>query len=83
MTNRLPYETIAGQVSEADTFAQLLEYIRLAEEACYVIGHLNKTCGQDLKGQGFLAMGEMLKLTGVNITKLATQAMRSQTGYRQ
>ena len=83
MTNRLTYETKGGQVSEADTFSQLLEYLRLAEEACYVIGHINKTCGQDLKGQGFLAIGEMLKMTHVNVTKLATQSTRSMTGWKQ
>ena len=82
MTNRLPYETVGGVLSESDTFAQLLEYLRMAEEAAYTIGHLNKTCGQDLKGQGFLAIGEMLKLTQINITNLATKAMRSQSGYR-
>jgi hypothetical protein len=27
MTNRLPYETIGGAISEADTFAQLLEHL--------------------------------------------------------
>ena len=76
------YETRSGQVSEADTFSVLLEHLRLAEEACYTIGHLNKTCGQDLKGQGFLAVGEMLKMTCISITNLATKSMRSQSGYR-
>jgi hypothetical protein len=80
--NRHTYETRGGTVSEADTFAQLLEHLRLAEEAAYVIGHLNKTCGQDLKGQGFLAIGEMLKLTQINVTNLATKSLRSQSGYR-
>jgi hypothetical protein len=80
---RLPYETVGGHISEADTFAQLLEHLRLAEEACYVIGHLNKTQSQDLKGQGFLAIGEMLKMTCTNVTKLATGSTKSLTGYKQ
>jgi hypothetical protein len=73
MTNRLPYETIGGAVSEADTFAQLLEYLRLAEEACYTIGHLRKANDDNLSGQGFLAIGEMLKMTERNILALATR----------
>lgn len=81
---RLIYETKGGHVSEADTFAQLLEYLRLAEEACYVIGHLRKA-NDDSKGgvgQGFLAIGEMLKLTQINVTNLATGKVRRSAGYR-
>lgn len=74
---RLPYETRAGQPSEADTFSQLLEYLRLAEEAAYMIGHLNKANDNEIKGQGFLAVGEMLKLTQANLIKLATKSMRT------
>ena len=74
MTNRLDYETRAGQVSEADTFTKLLEYLRLAEESCYTLGHITKAQGSahELRGQGWLAVGEMLKLTQTQITKLAT-----------
>jgi len=81
MTNRLPYETRAGAVSEADTYAQLLEYLRLAEEAAYTIGHLRKANDDELTGQGWLAIGEMLRLTGINVTNLATRKMRSSVGY--
>jgi hypothetical protein len=77
MTNRLPYETIGGAISEADTFAQLLEHLRMAEEAAYMIGHLNKSNDQPIRGQGFLAIGEMLKLTQINVTKLATASVRN------
>ena len=63
MSNRLDYETIAGQVSEADTYAKLMEYLRLAEESCYTLGHITKAQGpaHELKGQGWLAVGELLK----------------------
>ncbi len=81
--NRLEYETRGGNVSEADTFAQLLEYLRLAEEACYVIGHLRKANDDSLTGQGWLGVGEMLKLTQVNVTKLAVASGKLLTGYRQ
>lgn len=82
MTNRLPYSTTAGHVSEADTFAQMLEYLRMAEECAYTIGHLRKANDDELTGQGWLAIGEMLKLTQRNITKLATGALGI-SGWRQ
>lgn len=82
MTNRLPYSTTAGQVSESDTFAQMLEYLRMAEEAAYTIGHLRKANDDNLTGQGWLAIGEMLKLTQRNITKLATGPLGI-SGWRQ
>lgn len=80
--NRLPYETRGGQISEADTFSQLLEHLRLAEEAAYTLGHLSKMQGDDLRGQGFLAIGEMFKLTIINVTNLATKSLRTKAGYR-
>ena len=42
MTNRLPYETIGGNVDESATYGQLAEHLRLASEACMVLGHLKK-----------------------------------------
>ena len=42
MTNRLPYTTTGGTFSADHTFAQLLEYLRMSEEAAYVLGHYYK-----------------------------------------
>jgi hypothetical protein len=78
MANRLKYETKGGQISESDTFAQLLEYLRMAEEACYTLGHIRKANDDNLTGQGFLAVGEMFKLTQHNVIKLATGKIRLQ-----
>jgi hypothetical protein len=72
MTNRLPYETIAGNVSEAATFGQLLEYLRMAEEACYTIGHINKANDDLVRGEGFLKIGKLLAKMRENVTILAT-----------
>lgn len=83
MKNRLDYQTIAGDVSEDLTFLQLLEHLRLAQEACYTLGHLRKSQDDNLLGQGFLAVGEMLKLTVSNVTKLATNRSKAGTGFRQ
>lgn len=83
MKNRLHYETVAGAVSEDLTFLQLLEHLRLAQEACYTLGHLRKSQDDNLLGQGFLAIGEMLKLTINNVTKLATSKGKLSSGFRQ
>lgn len=79
---RFLYPTTAGSPSTDDTFVILIEHVRLAEEAAYALGHLYKAQGDDMKGQGFLAVGEMFKYTVVNITNLATKSMRSQAGFR-
>jgi hypothetical protein len=72
MTNRLPYDTIAGNVSEAGTYAQLTEYLRLAEECCYTIGHLNKANDDMVRGDGFLHIGKLLARMRDSVTILAT-----------
>lgn len=82
MTNRLPYTTTGGHFSADHTFVQLLEYLRMAEEASYALGHWYKMQDDWAKGQGFLAVGEMFKMTQINITNMATKSVRSQAGYR-
>lgn len=83
MTNRLPYETKAGAFSEAETFAQLLEYLRMAEECCYSIGHFRKAQDDEVLGSGWLGVGEMLKVVGTQVTSLATKRIHKSVGYRQ
>jgi hypothetical protein len=76
MANRLTYETRAGHVSEADTFAKMIEYLRMAQECAYTIGHLRKANDEEVTGQGFIAVGEMLKLTQDSLLKLITKSTR-------
>ena len=71
MTNRLPYETIGGNVSEADTFSQLMEYLRLAEEAAYLLGHLRKANDDSAQGDLWLQVGERFKPMQGLVTSLA------------
>lgn len=78
MTNRLPYSTTAGLPSESDTFSQLAEYLRMAEEACYVLGHLRKANDDPTSGDGFLAVGQRLAKTRDLVTQLATGRLRVQ-----
>ena len=73
----MKYETRAGVPSEGDTFAKLLEHLREAQDCAYTIGHLRKANDDKVTGQGWIAVGEMLKLTISNVTKLATAKMSS------
>lgn len=73
---RSEYETRAGYFSEADTYAKLTEYLRLAAESCYAIGHNRKAQGDTMIGQGFLAIGQMLEETCKNVTKLIMRSAR-------
>lgn len=76
MTNRLPYETIAGSLSESVTFGQLIEHLRLGSEAAYALGHYKKANDDDLVGQGFLAVGQLLERAVTQVTQLATKGIR-------
>lgn len=69
-------------LSEADIFSRLLANLRLCEEAAYVLGHYHKAQDDFEKGQGFLAVGEMFKMTILNITNLATGSLRKAGGFK-
>jgi len=73
---RLPIETTAGHFSEADTYLQLIEHLRLAAECAYMLGHYKKENGDELIGQGFLAVGQMWEWNLITITNLATKGIR-------
>lgn len=66
--------------SEADIFSHLLEQLRLAEEASYTLGHFYKAQDDFEHGQGFLAVGEMFKMTQTNVINIATKSMRVKAG---
>lgn len=68
--------------TEADIFSSLLEHLRLSEEAVYILGHFYKSQDDLARGQGMLAIGEMLKMTQVNVTNLATKGLRNAGGFR-
>lgn len=68
--------------TEADIFTRVLENLRMAEEAAYILGHFYKANDDFAHGQGFLAVGEMLKMTQLNITNLATRSLRQAGGFK-
>jgi hypothetical protein len=66
--------------TEADIFSHLLEQLRLAEEASYTLGHFYKAQDDFEHGQGFLAVGEMFKMSQTNVINIATKSMRTKAG---
>lgn len=72
------YETVGGQASEAVTYSRLTEHLRLAAEAAYVLGHLKKANDEELLGQGFLGIGQLLERTVTKVTQLAMKGMKIQ-----
>jgi hypothetical protein len=66
------YETKGGAFSEGETFAQLIEYLRLAAEASYSIGHHNNSHNNTMRGDGFVQVGKMLEQVRMNVTRFAT-----------
>ena len=75
---RLRYETKGGYLSEGETFGQLTEYLRLAAEAAYMIGHLSKENHDTARGNGFLKVAENLEKTRDLVTNLATRSRLAQ-----
>lgn len=68
--------------TETDIFTRVLENLRMAEEAAYILGHFYKANDDFAHGQGFLAVGEMLKMTQINVTNLATRSLRQAGGFK-
>jgi len=73
MPIRLPYETKAGEFSEAESILQLIEHLRLAAEAAYSVGHFRKANDDLLTGQMFLAYGQAFEKACEMISRTATR----------
>jgi hypothetical protein len=76
------YELKAGHLSEGDTYMKIIDLIDQLHTQCSILGHYKKENGDELIGQGFLAVGEMMKMTRITVTNLATGKMRREAGYR-
>jgi hypothetical protein len=68
------YETIGGTISLSDTQAKLVHHLREAQDQAATAGHILKSYGNskdDILGQGWLAVSEMLGNTVLMVTKLS------------
>ena len=53
-------------ISENEIFTRLLERLRMLEEGAFILGHFYKAQDEFEKGHGFLAIGEMFRMTQIN-----------------
>jgi len=58
--------------TKGETFAQLIEHLRLAQEAAAMLGHLYADEDSNMS-HGWLGVSEMLNLTCRNVTSFATR----------
>ena len=78
------YELKGGAFSEGDTFAKIFDLLDQLQTQYNIAGHYIKAQGpaHELKGQGCLAIAEMLKLVRINTINLATGKIRRSAGFR-
>ena len=72
---RLDYQTKAGKVSKADTFMQLIEHLRLAQECCLTLAYLETYeagPNHELLAQGYRGLAQMYDQNVKTVTDLAT-----------
>ena len=58
--------------TSGEAFAKLTEYMRLAQEQCAIIAHLERANSQHQRALMWLAVSENMKKTIYMVTKLAT-----------
>lgn len=71
------YETVRGAPSESMAYAKLIDLLKQAADQAYILGHIIKSQSNDslhqTKGQGFLAIGQLIERTTITITDLAVK----------
>lgn len=68
----MKYETMGGRPSKDHTYAKLVELMREAQDQASLLGHMMKEDGNEVNGQGLLAIGELLGRAATQVQKLAT-----------
>lgn len=79
--NRLDYETIGGSLSPEITFAQLVEYLRLAEEDARSLARARKIASDDSTAFQWLAIANNFAKTQALIATLTKGKTKSSVGY--
>lgn len=77
--NRLHYETLAGRPTKGLVFAQLIEQLRLAQEAAALLGHLHNTEDNQMDkilAHGWLGISELLKRLTHRVTEMAKGSLQ-------
>lgn len=62
--------------TEGETFARMIEHLRLAQECAGTLSHLASANDQRRRAIGWIAVEQQLKLTCAAVTKLAMGMMQ-------
>lgn len=81
MVNRLPYETISGDLSAEITFKQLIEYLILIEEDTRKIANLCSARGDTTSSERWNAIANNFDKVATVVTHLAKGKTSSSIGY--
>jgi hypothetical protein len=82
MTNRLDYETLAGNLDASATFKQLIEYLTLASEDMRKLRTIRKRANDDIGGEQWGASTRRFEKVVSVITGIAHSRIKAGLGYK-
>jgi hypothetical protein len=62
--------------TKGETFSQLIDHLRLAQEASAMLGHLSIANQEQKVGEAWLQVSELLKRTQKGVIDLATRGLQ-------
>ena len=81
MTNRLPYETVGGNLSSDETFKQIIENLRLAAEDAQSLSSMAKARNDLSRSKGWKTFALNFQKVETIITTLAKTKSSSKIGF--
>lgn len=81
MTNRLDYETLAGNLDAGATFKQLIEYLKLASEDMRHLRRLRKQANDDVGGEQWGACARRFEKIVAVVEGIHKSTQRTQVGF--
>lgn len=81
MTNRLDYETLAGNLDAGATFKQLIEYLTLAAEDMRNLRRLRKIAGDDVGGEQWGACARRFEKVVAVVEGIHKSTQRTSVGF--
>ena len=81
MAPRLPYETLAGNLSSSTTYQQLLENLRLAEEDAKALSSMCKARNATSQSAAWATFATKFHKVQLIVTDLAKSKARTSIGF--
>ena len=81
MTNRLDYETLAGNLDASATFKQLIEYLKLASEDMRHLRKLRLIANDTIGGEQWGACARRFEKVVIVVEGIHKSTQRTQVGF--